>query len=128
MLHLKLHSFLKISAHLWLILIFMRGNQFIAKCTAILLLVLFSQKIGVGVYLHNWLHNSTAKESPAAANTSLHCNCIDDFSTPLTTTDTEITIPALSVYNEQHFYFQRSFTSFQKIYHSLRAPPASYTA
>lgn len=57
----------------------MRNNPFIAKCIAILLLVLFSQKIGVGVYLHNWLHANANKEAAVKTNVSADCNCIDDF-------------------------------------------------
>ncbi|HYC39443.1 MAG TPA: hypothetical protein VEB63_03070 [Chitinophagaceae bacterium] len=52
--------------------------------TAIVLLFLFSLKMGTGLLLHEVFHRNLAGANEStAAELHLACNCIDDFSAPL---------------------------------------------
>ena len=103
----------------------MRSNRFIIKIFAVLLLVLFSQKVGAGIYLHNWLHaKSCKKASQNNSNTvSYNCNCIDDFSMPFA----EPVIETVSFVTVPHPDFVSSYIASMPdvfhVFHSLRAPP-----
>jgi hypothetical protein len=106
----------------------MKFNRPIQKFFAIVLLLLFAQKIGVELYLHNWLHTNNSKQFhsqvPVQNVVSYSCNCIDDFSMPFAEPASEILTSAI-VY--QPIFFSPdiqsdSFTAF--LFHSLRAPPA----
>jgi hypothetical protein len=56
------------------------------------LILIFTQKLGLGLWLHNWLHEPPANHSSVikhTGNPSLElqhakCNCIDDALMPLT--------------------------------------------
>lgn len=83
--------------------------------------------MGVGLYLHNLLHNKDYNQSSAALpdgkKVNYTCNCIDDFTMPFT----ETSIVELLVVNSSDF----EYTSFYKesipfsfhFFNSLRAPP-----
>ena len=55
------------------------------------LILIFTQKLGLGLWLHNWLHEPPVKHSLAFTNNrglcvelqSAKCNCIDDALMPL---------------------------------------------
>jgi hypothetical protein len=107
----------------------MAGTPIIKKVATLLLILVFSQKMGMGLYLHNWLHTSSSHSTAATPLTSEElknaCSCINDFTAPLTETGvpelpqpvTVLNAPlALAVYNLPAVY---------KYYHSLRAPPTT---
>jgi len=105
----------------------MTGNRIITKLTTLLLILVFSQKMGMSLYLHNWLHASK-QHSPSSKPLSgqeiqFACGCINDFNLPLT----ETTIPVLQVpvttVNTPHVAPVFSIPAVFKYYHSLRAPP-----
>ena len=105
----------------------MKLNRLITKSLAIFLLLVFSQKIGVGIYLHNWLHLKNYKQSLPQSEGGVAikytCNCIDDFSMPLTETSIDELHPITTFYTTVYtFYTQSPYFSFQA-YASLRAPP-----
>jgi len=103
----------------------MKPNRLILKSFAIILLLVFSQKIGAGLYLHNWLHTTNCKQSsPIGSNVvGYACNCVDDFSMPFAESlePATQTIPSTEV----------EFISFHKFliplsatfFYSLRGPP-----
>jgi hypothetical protein len=105
----------------------MTGNRLITKLTALLLILVFSQKMGMGLYLHNWLHapqQHTSSSKPVSSQEiQFACGCFSDFSLPFT----ETTVPALqvpvttlcAVYNTPVF----TIPAVYKYFHSLRAPP-----
>lgn len=106
---------------------FMSSRRPIQKLFAIVLLLVFVQKLGGGLYLHNWLHaksESTIPLSPGKNIVSYSCNCIDDFSMPLTHPASEVFLNA----SESHqIFFSSSIQphSFSfLLFNSLRAPPA----
>jgi hypothetical protein len=107
----------------------MAGTSTIKKIAALLLILVFSQKMGMGLYLHNWLHASNTHETSAAPLTSEElknaCSCINDFTAPLTQTEVqEIPLPNLELFAPAVVAVY-TLPVVYKYYHSLRAPPAS---
>jgi hypothetical protein len=105
----------------------MTGNRFITKLTTLVLILVFSQKMGMGLYLHNWLHaakqHSTSSKPISSQEIQFACGCINDFNLPFTeTTIPEIQVPVITV-NKPHSAPVFSIPAIYKYYHSLRAPP-----
>lgn len=107
----------------------MRGRSFILRCLTFLLLLVFSQKIGVGLFLHNLLHKETAvgKFSNNSTNkeVSFACNCIDDFLMPLEEAEEPVVFPAIIVHQAHEPFFETIITDNSPLHFSLRGPPAS---
>jgi len=106
----------------------MAGNRTITKITALLLMLIFSQKMGMSLYLHNWLHaaklHSTASKS-TSQEIKFACGCINDFTLPFTETATyEVQVPP-SIKQQPLSPPVVSYPTVYKYFHSLRAPPAS---
>jgi hypothetical protein len=108
----------------------MRSCPFILRCSAFLLIVVFSQKTGAGLIFHNLLHTSnTTNESPANQSEngigfSYACSCVDDFLTPFVEAEEPagtqlISDPLIPVVS---FEDQIPFST--TIYSPLRGPPA----
>ena len=105
----------------------MAGNRTITKITAVFLILVFSQKMGMSLYLHNWLH--TAKQDAAASQplsgqeVKFACGCINDFTLPLAETVLpEIPVPVITI-NRPLSSPVLTFPTVYKYFHSLRAPP-----
>src|SRR5262245_46238354 len=103
----------------------MRSNRLTVKCLAIILLLVFCQKVGGGLYLHNWLHANACKQYSHTAGETVsgyNCSCIDDFSMPFADNEEKISQPAIPVKTE----FTPSYNSLipfsSRFFHSLRAP------
>src|SRR6185436_2752827 len=75
----------------------MTGNRLITKLTTLLLILVFSQKMGMSLYLHNWLHtpqqHTTESKPVSGQEIQFECGCINDFNLPFT----ETTVPVLQV-------------------------------
>jgi len=107
----------------------MKARRFILRCASFVLLLVFSQKVGVGLFLHNLLHNqdtsrplqSSSKEG--AKEISYACNCIDDFLMPFTGSEEPVIVAPL-VSHEAPLSFFRTDIPFRSAFHpSLRGPP-----
>ena len=106
----------------------MAGNRTIQKIATLLLILVFTQKMGMGLYLHNWLH---ANKPHATATTPLSndelkyaCSCINDFTAPLTeTTVQELPQPPAAIYVPVAVP-AITLPVVYKYFHSLRGPPA----
>jgi hypothetical protein len=101
------------------------------KITAIFLILVFTQKSGLGLYLHNWLHQnknpSISYSARQAFNTvQLKCNCIDDALRPLKTAINvfEIKTPEKKLFSF-HNEHSSSLSPFTKLFQPLRGPPAA---
>jgi hypothetical protein len=99
------------------------------KITAVFLVLAFTQKLGAGLYLHNWLHafkNYGSKNKTAAAfdERQILCSCLDDALVPLTPTAgiDEIKIPVRYFSSSPNSYHSPTF-SVAKIFCGLRGPP-----
>src|SRR5436190_6490193 len=106
----------------------MKSTRLIQTSFAIFFLLLFAQKIGVGLYLHNWFHTNKYEKSlpqtPAKNAASYSCNCIDDFSMPLAEPVFEIK-STIGVQDQVFLSLPISSFSFSfPSFNSLRAPPA----
>lgn len=104
----------------------MKSNQPILKCVAIVLLLTFSQKLGAGLYLHNWFHFKKCQQiahSPAANVASYSCSCVDDFSMPFA--DPVCETRSVSFTPKQSFVsiFIQPIPIAEKVFKSLRGPP-----
>ena len=69
-------------------------REFSRKIIAILLLFLFVEKVGLRLFLHNRLHQSTIsavsskqKNTPKQSISQQDCGCLDDFFIPLSQTE-----------------------------------------
>ena len=107
----------------------MKPTRFIQKSFAIILLLVFIQKGGVELYLHNWLHTNNYKQSlPQSQDknvASRPCNCIDDFSMPFTES-IEPPVQAIFSTEVEFISLQECSTPSSSIFfYSLRGPPVS---
>src|SRR5690349_8942358 len=106
----------------------MKSTRLIQRSFSIFFLLLFAQKIGFGLYLHNWFHTTRYQQSlpqtPAKNAASYSCNCIEDFSMPLAQPDFVIK-STVRVHDLVFFSLPISSFSFSSLsFNSLRAPPA----
>lgn len=64
----------------------MRSHPFRLRLLAFCLLLIFSQKAGVGLVLHNLFHGNNGKTAaekhPESRSISFDCSCKDDLSLP----------------------------------------------
>jgi hypothetical protein len=100
------------------------------KITAVLLIIAFTQKLGLGLFVHAWLHKNTFgltndPKNPVAHLQQVRCTCIEDAMIPFAGTTASIIIssPVKYFFNYSN-PFQILFSSAKKIYHSLRGPPS----
>src|SRR6266540_3520773 len=103
----------------------MAGKPIIKKITAFILMLVFSQKMGMSLYLHNWLHTgrqSSATSTPVSnEEIKFACSCISDFTLPVTETALiEIPEPQKLVMNPVS---SPAVPVVFKYFHSLRGPP-----
>src|SRR5262249_29698490 len=103
----------------------MRKSRLIKNFIAIVLLIALTQKVGFGIFYHNWQHTKScipvSQTSPSFTNAS--CNCIDDFLMPFTGSSIEVTTVAplsYSVFVSPQLQYS---STFYQCFHALRAPP-----
>lgn len=110
----------------------MKARRLILQCASFLLLLVFSQKMGAGFFLHNLLHSQDADQpfqSPKqndANNKSISfaCNCIDDFLIPFQTSE-EIVIPQpILTHTQSPVHFSAGIVLGASVTADLRGPPA----
>ncbi|HTQ63816.1 MAG TPA: hypothetical protein VMI12_03415 [Puia sp.] len=99
------------------------------KIVAIFLIAAFAQKLSIGLYLHNWLHENKNSfisdiKYPSIGKYQLKCTCIEDALMPLIASDgiDELTTPKIYLSSSPNFYRSFSFSHAKK-FHSLRGPP-----
>ena len=106
----------------------MRCKQSIAKMLSIVMMIVLTQKIAGGLYLHNWLHESKQLSLlPDNTHTisQAACSCIDDFYAPLAGA-AMIAANAPSPEPVDFYAVQENaLTVITKHFHCLRAPPVS---
>lgn len=108
----------------------MSGNRGIKNICVFLLMLVFSQKMGMGLYLHNCLHTSKQQHTATTNSTpgdevKFACGCVDDFTVPFTELPALPQVPVLiPVVIAPVVAPIVSFQSIHKYFRSLRAPPA----
>jgi len=105
----------------------MRKSRLLSNLVAIVLLVALSQKIGFGIFYHNWQHSKACDTTLPVSSSSVNgtnCNCIDDFSVPFTGSSIYV-ITTPTIYPTLFLSSSIEFSSnFYQCFHLLRAPPA----
>ena len=107
----------------------MRPNSVIKRGIAILLLLVFFQQMGAGLFVHNLLHDkATTDQSPIKKNEStkeisFSCSCVDNFLMPFAEADQPVISQIVTAhpkpvdgYTEQPYHISLIFSS-------LRGPP-----
>jgi hypothetical protein len=110
----------------------MRNRPFILRCAAFLLILVFSQKAGAGLFLHNILHNNAANnKAPGHGNEkstelSYNCTCIADFLIPFAEAEEPVfSQPILSLAIPVTF-FEDNIPFRTPVFSSLRGPPTNW--
>ena len=104
----------------------MRDKQSIAKILSIVMLIVLTQKIAGGLYLHNWLHSAGKLVSlPVNTNTigQGNCTCIDDFCAAFTEPQPFFVESPLATHADYFTVHNLYLPVVSKHFHSLRAPP-----
>ena len=107
-------------------------HPLIRKITAGLLLLLFLEKAGLRLWIHDCLHESkTEASSKNDRATDKHfsktgCDCLEDFFIPLTyTEEVSISVPPIIHYSREFTSCYKNFTySYLSFSIQLRGPPA----
>ena len=106
------------------------------RIVSFFLILAFSQKMGLELWLHNWLHETTVTASgaptqghkPVLQHQVIKCNCIDDALNPLLESDTvdykAIQRPSLPIFAAIY----SSWLSIDAAFPALRGPPAGTTS
>ncbi len=92
------------------------------------MLLVFSQKLGLRMWLHNWIHHELVSQNnnsgSATETIQFKCDCADDFLMPLSETPVvAISAPVIS-FPISFSDYTPVFSSTEKIFHSLKGPPA----
>jgi hypothetical protein len=101
------------------------------KITAVLLIIVFMQKLGLGLFVHAWLHEKTFvltsdPKNPITQLQQVRCTCIEDAMIPFAVTTASIFISTPVKYFFNYCNSIRVlFSSTKKIYYSLRGPPTA---
>lgn len=105
----------------------MTGKCIITKLTTFLLILVFSQKMGMSLHLHNWLHapgkHATSSKPISSQEIQFACGCINDFNLPFTETTIPAIEPPVVIVNAPQTGPVFSIPTIFKYFHSLRAPP-----
>lgn len=108
----------------------MKLRPFIIRCAALVLILVFSQKTGAGLFLHNLLHTpAAAAKTPANPDennreVSFACNCIDDFLMPFTEAGEPVYTPPVTAHGIPVVFFHDLIPFSSPDFSSLRGPPA----
>ena len=101
----------------------------IKKFVSLALLLIFLQKIGGGLFAHNYFHNPNKEKHAHHGKIQLNnpwpnCNCIDDFSTPFAEAQNELNSFVSREFQTLNSFYIQSIPFSCRIFTSLRAPPA----
>ena len=103
------------------------------RIVSFFLILAFSQKMGLELWLHNWLHETTViasvsptqKGKPFLQHQKIKCSCIEDALMPLMESDVVDYIPhwrfSVAIFEETY----SSWLSLDKEFSALRGPPAA---
>ena len=97
------------------------------KTIAILLLLVFTQKAGLRLWMHHWFHeNRTASSQsvPASGDVQLKCDCFDDAMMPLLQSPAYVVPEPIRTYTTLTVARPCQILSADEIYYSLKGPPA----
>jgi len=107
----------------------MQRRSFILRCAAFFLLLIFSQKAGTGLLLHNLLHARQSTEHSTTQSTGkqevgLACNCIDDFLMPFEGAEVAVVSSPILQHESPVVFVTVAVPFRHPILSSLRGPPS----
>lgn len=109
----------------------MGSRPFILRCAAFFLILVFSQKAGTGLFLHNLFHNTPentnlpGQENEKGTQLSYNCTCIDDFLTPFAEAEQPIYSRPVSSHSVIYIIDEETIPFYSSILSFLRGPPAA---
>jgi len=106
----------------------MHHSRLVKNFLAIVFLVLLSQKIGFGLFVHNASHSQFVCKNSSGQQVTLinfHCNCIDDFSMPFTSAVDGIQPVVDRIYSNFITPTVEQLPQQFQFFSSLRGPPAN---
>ena len=99
------------------------------RIIALALVLVFTQKLGLRLWMHHWLHETKALSASKHANVDKlqpNCDCIDDFLMPLDGSAViQLPLPVRSVHVAATAYIP-PFSAPDERFSSLRGPPAAH--
>jgi hypothetical protein len=110
----------------------MRSRPFILRCVAFLLILVFSQKAGAGLFLHNLFHNTTANSktqeqgNEKGKDFSYNCTCIDDFLMPFAEAEKVVYAQPPLIPATPFTFFEDNIPFHTPIFSCLRGPPTNW--
>ena len=100
------------------------------KIVAVLLLVVFTQKAGLRLWMHHWFHESKiakTQPTPGSDNLQLKCDCFDDAMMPLLESPLFIVPVPIRQYATLTVARHSPILSADDVFYSLKGPPADPT-
>ena len=97
------------------------------KIIAFFLLLLFSQKLGLRLWVHHWLHEPKIAQSshlPSSEKIQAGCDCIEDALMPLTGSSLIVLSVPISTGTLLMAGYRPPFSAVEEIFYSLKGPPA----
>jgi hypothetical protein len=97
-----------------------------SRTVAMLLLLVFSQKAGLRMWMHNWLHESKVAHNRSAAGSEslrLNCDCFDDAMMPLLESPLIIVPEPIRQFTTLTVNRHSPILSADKVFYSLKGPP-----
>jgi len=106
-------------------------RKFNIRLIAFFLLIAFSQKLGLRVWMHHWLHETKSVQNFQGASCTstwkIKCDCAEDALMPLTSSpDFELSDPVRNLKGFVYTNYEPSFFSIIQLYPSLKGPPSKY--
>ena len=107
----------------------MKGNTLKRRGITFLLLLIFFQQMGAGLFVHNLVHNKNhAGQQPTeqkenGGEINFACRCVDDFLMPFVAGDELSVLPNPEIYAKPVDTFSESIYFTSLIISSLRGPP-----
>lgn len=102
-------------------------RRFNVRIIALALVLVFTQKLGLRLWMHDWLHETKAlSASKHTTVEKLHptCDCIDDFLMPLTGAAVILFPPPVRSVHIVVTAYIPPFSAAEERLSSLRGPPA----
>ena len=107
----------------------MKNRPVILRIVALLMILVFSQNSGTGLFLHNLLHSKNiitehpAKEDQTNKDQSYACTCIDDFLMPFDEAGETVCPQPVLRFDVPLAFFIEPVPFHTPVFSSLRGPP-----
>jgi hypothetical protein len=93
------------------------------------MILVFSQKSGTGLLIHNLLHKQAytghqEKEGQSSKELGYSCTCIDDFMMPFDGSEETVYSPLVSIQIVPNIFFEDRIPFSTRTLSTLRGPPA----